>query len=109
MQNYRCNPKCGCARCRLAGMVGPAVLVTLGVLFLLDNVGWRGFHDTWPLLLIVIGIVKVLQYTASTDGHRDPLTGLMYDASGAVITPPAPAGELPTGPTENHQQEGGHV
>jgi hypothetical protein len=34
--------------------VGPAVLVTLGVLFLLDNVSGYGFERTWPILLIVI-------------------------------------------------------
>jgi hypothetical protein len=50
-------------------MMAPAVLITLGVLFLLDNMHVREFHDTWPLLLIVIGIVKVLQYTAPTEGH----------------------------------------
>lgn len=106
MQVYRPNPKCGCPRCRLAGMMGPAVLVTLGTLFLLDNLAWRGFHDTWPLLLIVIGIIKVLQYTASTEGHRD-----LYSAppQPPIVTPPpvAPGGELPTG--ETRQGEAGHV
>ena len=92
MDNYRGNPRCGCARCRMAGVMGPAVLITLGVLFLVDNldIGNLGFHSTWPLLLIVIGIVKVLQYTAPTEGHR-------IRGGEAVVTPPPapPAGELP--------------
>lgn len=71
--------------------MAPAVLITLGVLFLLDNLNVRSFHDTWPLLLIVIGIVKVLQYTASTEGHTDYLQSPPYGAP-----PPAPpVGEVP--------------
>ncbi len=56
----------GCAKGRFSGMIGPAVLVTLGVLFLLDQFDIRSFHSTWPLLLIVIGVVKVLQSTGPT-------------------------------------------
>jgi hypothetical protein len=72
-------------------MMAPAVLITLGILFLLDNLGMRGFHDTWPLLLIVIGIVKVLQYTAPTEGHIDDAQPPAY------VTPPpaAPGGHVP--------------
>jgi Domain of unknown function (DUF5668) len=72
--------------------MGPAVLITLGALFLVDNLDLNGlsFHNTWPLLLIVIGIVKVLQYTAPIEGHR------MRGTETMVTPPPArPAGELP--------------
>ncbi len=62
-----------CDRCRSRGLMGPAVLVTLGMLFLLEQVDVIGFHRTWPLLLVVIGLVKVLQGNASTAGHVDPL------------------------------------
>jgi len=91
MSHFRANPNCRCARCRLRGMMAPAVLITLGVLFLLDNMGVRGFHDTWPLLLIVVGIVKVLQYTAPTDGH------LEYQQPPAYVAPPqmSPGGQVP--------------
>ena len=36
---YRYNPYCSCARCRAHGYMGPAVLITMGVLFLLDQMG----------------------------------------------------------------------
>ena len=36
---YRYNPYCSCGRCRAHGFMGPAVLITLGVLFLLDQLG----------------------------------------------------------------------
>jgi len=55
----------------LRGLMGPAVLITLGVLFLLNE--WRGdyfsFHYTWPVLLIVIGLIKLAESLASAEGH----------------------------------------
>jgi len=104
MSDFKTNPNCRCARCRLRGMMAPAVLISLGVLFLLDNFGVRGFHDTWPLLLIVIGVVKVLQYTAPTDGHI-PIGG--YIPAPQAWTPPppvAPGGQLPGSDTNAENQ-----
>jgi len=69
---YRYNPSCSCGRCRAHGFMGPAVLITLGVLFLLDqvvHVHWLHFDNTWPALLIVIGLVMFLQHNASVAGH----------------------------------------
>ena len=69
---YRYNPSCGCARCRAHGFMGPAVLITLGVLFLLDQVTHiycMEFGRTWPALLIVIGLVMFLQHNAPAAGH----------------------------------------
>lgn len=76
---------CGCDRCRARTFMGPAVLVTLGTLFLLEQTDVVSFHRTWPLLLVVIGLVKVFQGNASTSGHID------------VPLPPGPGGPGPTG------------
>jgi len=86
--------------------MGPAVLVTLGVLFLVDNLDLYGlsFHNTWPLLLIVIGIVKVLQYTSPMEGHR--ARGME-----TAMTPPPPvppAGEIPPNDPMGSGGQGGH-
>ena len=45
-------------------MLGPIVLIVLGVLFLLNNLypGVFRFGRTWPVILIVIGVTKVLEY-----------------------------------------------
>jgi hypothetical protein len=67
------RPVCVCARCRTRKLMGPAVLITLGVLFLLDSVGRVGFHRTWPAILLVIGVVKLMQSNATGDGHVGPL------------------------------------
>jgi hypothetical protein len=69
--SYR--PYCVCEQCRTRKLMGPAILVTIGVLFLLDNVGRLEFHRTWPAILLVIGVIKLVQSNASTSGHIGPL------------------------------------
>lgn len=54
--NYRC-----CDRPGRRSLVGPIVLITLGVIFLLSEFDIVRFHDTWPVLLIVIGVAILLQ------------------------------------------------
>jgi hypothetical protein len=52
--------------------MGPAVLITLGILFLLDqmtHIYWMEFGRTWPALLIVIGLIMFLQHNAPATGH----------------------------------------
>jgi hypothetical protein len=71
---YRYNRRCSCDRCKSHALMAPAVLVTLGILFLLGNVGnYRlDFDHTWPLLLIVVGGVILARRNASMGGHVDP-------------------------------------
>lgn len=98
---FRYNPSCSCARCRARGFMGPAVLITVGVLFLLDQIvrqSWIHFGRTWPALLIVIGLVLFLEHNASAAGHVSP--GYLpapppgYPQQphvyGQTVTPPAP-------------------
>ena len=71
------------------------MLVTIGVLFLLDNVGRLEFHRTWPAILLVIGVVKLMQSNASTNGHVGPLPpgippSVPPGMSQNVPPPPAP-------------------
>jgi Domain of unknown function (DUF5668) len=69
---YVHNRSCTCPRCRSRRFMGPAVLVTLGVLFLVDEFTRFDFDQSWPLLLIVIGLVKVLQWNTPAPGHVNP-------------------------------------
>ncbi len=85
--------QCGCARCRCRGLTGPAVLITLGVLFLLSEFHIARFHSTWPILLIVIGLLKVLGSNADVTGHMDE-NGPAPPAPPVAPAPPAP----PSGP-----------
>ncbi len=64
---------CKCARCTMRGLMGPVVLITLGALFLAGRLHWGlTFWKLWPALLIVIGIVKLAEALASTEGHQGP-------------------------------------
>ncbi len=116
---YRYNSYCSCARCRAHGFMGPAVLITIGVLFLLDQTShlhWAEFGYTWPALLIVIGLIKLLEHSASTNGHipreygaQLPPNPAQYGTMGApgypvpqqgpIVTPPPvpPAGSITPG------------
>lgn len=72
MNAYIPNRRCYCARCRCRGLMGPVVLITLGVLFLLGEWTRWDFARTWPILLIAIGVVKVLGSSADENGHVAP-------------------------------------
>jgi uncharacterized membrane protein HdeD (DUF308 family) len=45
-------------------MLGPLLLIVLGVLFLLNNMYPQVFRFSrmWPVILIVIGLAKVIEY-----------------------------------------------
>jgi len=102
MENYYKNRFCPCMRCRMNCMMGPAIMVTLGVTFLLNNLGVARGGSFVAILLIVIGGIKLLQTGASTEGHRQP--AYFYPqaapANPASATPP-PQNEAPTGQVNN--------
>lgn len=77
--------RCNCQRCVIRSFMGPAMVITLGVLFLLSEVqgGYFDFWRTWPVILIVIGAISLASNLASNEGH----------ISGPV--PPGPPGTAP--------------
>jgi hypothetical protein len=105
---YRYNQYCPCARCRAHGFMGPAVLITIGVLFLFDQMGrthWMEFGFTWPALLIVIGVIKLLEHSASINGHVPREYGANLPPQpgqpvppGMPVYPPQPQGPIVTQP-----------
>ena len=40
---------------------GPVVLIVMGVLFALDHSGVIDFWRTWPVLIILIGVMKLIE------------------------------------------------
>lgn len=72
MTPYIRNRNCRCVRCQASGLMGAAILITLGVLFLLDRYGVVRFHDTFPVLFLVIGGVLMIARIGSTEGHVQP-------------------------------------
>ncbi len=87
--------RCTCENCRTRRLMGPAMLVTLGVLFLLDSVSNIEFHRTWPAILLVIGVVKLFQSNASTGGHIGPPSTGTSDLPPNVPPPAAPPTGIP--------------
>jgi hypothetical protein len=86
---------CPCDRCRTRKLMGPAMLVTIGMLFLLENVGNGNLHfgRTWPAILLVIGVVKLIQSNASSAGHIGPLPGAPPAAGPIPPPPPVPSSD----------------
>jgi hypothetical protein len=51
---------------------GPILLITLGVLFAIHQAGRLSIWQTWPLILIVIGLMKLLERLAVRPGPMPP-------------------------------------
>ena len=93
--------RCRCARCTIRAMMGPAVVITIGVLFLLQEVrgGFFDFGNTYPVILVVIGAILLASSVSSMEGH----------VSAEVAPPPAPpAPGSSAGPTQGSLPGQGH-
>ena len=86
--DYIPNRSCHCLRCSSRWLMGPAVLITIGVLFLLQQLHVFYFNQTFPVLLIVIGLVKIAQRSAPDTGHIQPAP---YYPPGMAPPPVSPA------------------
>lgn len=85
---------CRCQSCAIRGLTGPAVVITIGVLFLLHQVhgGHFYFGNTWPVILVVMGILLLASSMASREGHTEPPT--------SVTPAPPPPGVPPANPPQ---------
>lgn len=59
----------------LRAIRGPVTLITLGVLFALNNFTPYGFSETWPVLLIVFGLLSLLGRGSGVGGPPPPPYG----------------------------------
>jgi hypothetical protein len=78
--------RCRCQSCTIRGLTGPAIVITIGVLFLLHETqgGHFDFQNTWPVILLVIGLLQLASAFSSREGHVDSQPPV------PVPTPPAP-------------------
>jgi hypothetical protein len=92
--------RCRCQSCMIRGLTGPAIVITIGVLFLLDRVHGRFlfFGNTWPVLLLVIGLLQLGSALASREGHVDAATA---PPAAPPAIPPANPQQPPYG-TQGH-------
>ena len=87
--------RCHCQRCTVRGLMGPAILITIGVLFLLHQLhgGYFDFTNTWPVILVVIGMVQLASAFAPRDGHVEtpPISAVPGAPPPPPAVPPPPA------------------
>jgi hypothetical protein len=81
-----CDP-----RHRSGRLMGPAMVTTIGILFLLSELRVAHFGRTWPIILLVIGAVRLLQGSALGAGPSiPPGSGAGPVSSGGTVVPPPP-------------------
>jgi hypothetical protein len=66
--------RCRCQSCTIRGLTGPAIVITIGILFLLHQVhgGRFYFGNTWPVILLVVGFLYLASSLVSREGHIEP-------------------------------------
>lgn len=69
-------------RSLLSALRGPILLITLGILLLVQRFADSPFSKTWPILLIVFGAMKLLERVAGPGGET-PL-GTMPQSGGPM-------------------------
>lgn len=85
--------RCHCSRCTIRGLMGPAVVITIGVLFLLQQMrDGFDFGQTYPVIILVIGAIMLASSLAPMDGH------IPCDPASPNAIPPVP-GTPPVPPT----------
>jgi hypothetical protein len=88
---------CQCQSCTIRRMGGPAMVITIGILLLLQQIhgGNLGMQNTWPVILLVLGAIHLASAFAPRDGHIE---------APAAAVPPAPA--PPVAPQSNSSSQG---
>jgi len=72
---------------RKRSLIGPVVLVTIGMLSLFESYGGPRWSRTWPVLLLAIGITKLLESRTSPPPSMPPGPGPISGATSDVQPP----------------------
>ena len=103
---------------------GPVTLITLGALFALNNFTPYQFHQTWPVLLIVFGLLTLMRRTVEpatpepqpfppqypyTPPPAPPSGGYRQSGYAEPAPPPGPAKGGFGGTAKPGETEGGSV
>ena len=67
---------------RHRSLTGPAILVTIGALLLIDNLHGPSGWSTWPIILLVLGVIQLVE-RGYLGGHP-----LLPPSSPPSISPP---------------------
>lgn len=81
----------GSERSMIRAIRGPITLITVGVLFAFNNLTEYRFEQTWPVILIVFGLMSLLGRGAER------------------MMPPPPPGNYPPPPPQGFPPAGGYT
>jgi hypothetical protein len=89
---------CNCQRCTIRSLRGPVIVVTVGVLFLLQEMrgGFFDFSNTYPVIIIVIGLLSLASALAPNEGHLSAVAPAQPGVPPAQSLPPSPPNAAPT-------------
>jgi hypothetical protein len=76
---------------------GPVLLITIGVLFALEQAGMLSFSRSWPLLIIMIGVMKLIERLLLGPQPYPPRAPGYPPAQSPAYSPRPPAGPPPGG------------
>jgi len=114
----------------LRAIRGPITLITVGLLFALNNFTEYRFHQTWPVLLIVFGLLSLVRrgiepvpmpppgYAPPPYNNQPPITAPGTFRQSTYNEPPAPTTPVKGGfgstsgsqkPGETEENSGGAV
>jgi len=79
------NPRAHDQAYRMRGLMGPVVLVTVGLLSLVDNLGGPSWDRTWPVLLLAIGLTQLLARQVPPPPQLPPSSGPAGTSSSGVV------------------------
>lgn len=51
---------------------GPVMMITLGILLAIDHFGQFSFGRTWPLLVIMFGVLKLAERAVAPSDSNSP-------------------------------------
>jgi hypothetical protein len=102
-QRERAQRICTCGRCSTRWLMGPAMVLTTGVLFMMQSLNIAYIDRTWPAWILVVGIVKLVQSSASSAGHVGPLP--TAPPAVAPPAPPPPSNPSPSNPPTSSSGE----
>ncbi len=89
---------------------GPILLITLGSLFAIHQAGILSFSRTWPLLIIVIGVMKLLErYSEPVPALQSEYPARPYPPHGTYPTPQHSVAQQPPQPNPPQATSGGDL
>jgi cell wall-active antibiotic response 4TMS protein YvqF len=77
---------------------GPILLITIGTLLAIDHFGSYSFSRTWPVLIIAIGLMKLLERSLASRPEEPPPGTPSYGGDAPLVSRGPLSSNEPVGP-----------